>query len=334
LIQRNERTGFRGHTETVMRDRSGTIAVSRLSSLPSGPILSARALLELARAMEARAARRYRELAARMRLGGEERLAGIFDFFAGIEDKHAQQIEERSRRLPAERVSDVGLPQSLPEEFDDEEGDSRLLTPYRALAIAVRNEERAFAFYSHAAAAAAGPEVRAFAEGLARDELVHAALLRRERRKAWRAERPAGPPLRPPEPPATIAELRAVAGDVEWRAAACHRALADILARQDDALAALFAELAGDEERAARESGQPRPEGRTAAAVGIADGLRVLEEAFERYAEVAGQARDEAILAEAQRLSAGIVERLAAIGRATARTTPIARRPGVSARPT
>ena len=283
--------------------------------------------------MEIKAADRYRALAVRMRLVGEESLAAIFDFFAGIEDKHAQQIAERSRRLPAERVSDVGLPQSLPEDFDDEEGDSRLLTPYRALAIAVRNEERAFAFYSHAAAAAAGPAVRAFAEDLARDELVHAGLLRRERRKAWRAERQAGRPRRAPEPPATIAELRAVAGDAEWRAAACHRALADILVRQGDPLAPLFAELAGDEERAARECGQRRPEGQSAAVVGIADGLRVLEEAFERYAEVAGQARDEAILAEAQRRAAGVVDRLAAIGRAVARSTPAAGRPGVSDRP-
>ena len=62
---------------------------------------------------------------------------------------------------------------------------------YRALAIAVRNKERAFAFYSYIAAEARSPGVRALAEDLARDELEHAAVLRRERRRAFRRERPA-----------------------------------------------------------------------------------------------------------------------------------------------
>ena len=71
---------------------------------------------------------------------------------------------------------------------------SAALTPYKALTIAVQNEERGFAFYSYIAAhiedAGGG---RNAAEQLAREELRHAALLRRERRRAWRREREARP---------------------------------------------------------------------------------------------------------------------------------------------
>ena len=45
----------------------------------------------------------------------------------------------------------------VPTNFDEEEARSPRLTPYRALAIAVRNEERAFAFYSYVAAEAGSP---------------------------------------------------------------------------------------------------------------------------------------------------------------------------------
>jgi rubrerythrin len=80
----------------------------------------------------------------------------------------------------------------LPETFDDEgiaAADPRLLSAYRSLATAVRNEERAFAFWAYVAAQAGTPEIREAAEAMAREELGHVATLRRERRRAFRAER-------------------------------------------------------------------------------------------------------------------------------------------------
>jgi hypothetical protein len=55
--------------------------------------------------------------------------------------------------------------------------------------MAVHNEERAFAFWSYVAAHAGSAEIRRAAEAMAHEELGHVSLLRRERRKAFHAER-------------------------------------------------------------------------------------------------------------------------------------------------
>ena len=62
------------------------------------------------------------------------------------------------------------------------------MTPYRALSIAVRNEERAFAFWSYVAGFAEDPEIKKAAEAMAREELGHVAILRKERRRAYHSE--------------------------------------------------------------------------------------------------------------------------------------------------
>jgi rubrerythrin len=66
---------------------------------------------------------------------------------------------------------------------------SSLMTPYRALSMAVRNEERAFAFWSYVAAHADQGEIKRAAETMARQELEHVAKLRKERRRAYHEER-------------------------------------------------------------------------------------------------------------------------------------------------
>jgi rubrerythrin len=300
----------------------GALAVRHPSIDQAGPVTSAGALMALAQAMEKKAAARYRTLAAGMRRDGDDRLAGLFDFFAAVEDGHAQQIDERSRGMAGRRAVDAGPGEPAPEDLDDDEVGSLLLTRYRALALAVRGEERAFAFYSRVAAAASDQDVRGLAEDLARDELAHAALLRRERRKAWRAERPDGRPRRPPEPPASLAELRAIIAETEAKAAVCHRAVAAALEGRGDVLAERFRDIAQDEEECANRAGRAPGSAPHVGGAGIPDGLRAVEEAFERYIGIAGTARDEAILAEAQRLAARAVHRLATLGRVPPASRP------------
>ena len=65
----------------------------------------------------------------------------------------------------------------------------RLVTPYQTLSIAVRNEERAFAFWSYVSADAADPAIRREAERMAGEELQHVARLRGERRRAFHEAR-------------------------------------------------------------------------------------------------------------------------------------------------
>ena len=263
---------------------------------PPGRIKSADELLAVAHAMELEAGQRYRELCDHMRQQGEAQLAAIFDFLARIEDKHAQEIDARAKAVIGTAVDPTRVRWELPENFDEEETRSYLLTPYRALAIAVRNEERAFAFFTYLAANAENDDVRKLAEESAKDELDHAALLRRERRKAWRSRDKDEMPARPEsETVRSVTELLARAATIERAAAVEHRALAAALAAKGDhKLARLFEQAAVDEQSAGDDAAArldhvpDRPEMLHPAghARTIRDGLRILEDAFERYVQV------------------------------------------------
>ena len=194
---------------------------------------SSQALLTLANALEREAARRYRDLAERMRLTMQPELETLFGFLATLEDRHGEQIaQQRISDLAFESParSPVLVAWEVPENFDEEAARSATLSPYTALAIAVRNEERAFAFYCHAAAAAADINVRLIAEDLARDELRHASLLRHARRAAFRREdRHIGPRTGSDMLPQTVVAFRALADEWCSDAAGHHCALADVL---------------------------------------------------------------------------------------------------------
>jgi rubrerythrin len=138
--------------------------------------------LAVALSLEIEAARRYRYLAAWWESRGERELTALFDRFAALEADHAAAVQARNSAVsPAPTMV-----QSLaPRRPDDGAWHSALLTPYSALALAVDEEERAWAFYRDVAAQAVDPGVRALAEALAREEREHAALLRRSRRAAF-----------------------------------------------------------------------------------------------------------------------------------------------------
>ncbi len=151
-------------------------------------IASEARLLDIAAEMGIEAARRYRWLAAWWRAQGERDLAAVFTELAETETRHAAD--------PRPSVSDA------PVTIDDSVWRSALLTPYRALSLAVREKERAFAFYVEISAHAETPAVRALAEDLARMELDHAAILRRRRRAAFHRERAYPTPPLPADPAA------------------------------------------------------------------------------------------------------------------------------------
>ena len=251
---------------------------------------------------------------------GEEQLASLFDLLARIEDKHAQEIDARAKAVIGKAVDPARVRWELPENFDEEEVRSHLLTPYRALAIAVRNEERAFAFFTYLAAHADNDDVRRLAEESAKDELDHAALLRRERRKTWRSQdrhEMRGHPEA--EKVGSVAELLARATAIERAAAAEHRALAAALAAKgDQTVARLFEQAAADEQSAGDDAaarlGQPAHGPDMPRAVSpaqtIRDGLRILEDTFERYAQISEHSADEALLVEAQKFAERALRRL------------------------
>jgi rubrerythrin len=288
-----------------------------LKTEPAGRVASVDELIAIAHAMEREAGKRYRQFSQRMRIQGENEVAALFAFLAGIEDKHADQVDARSRMIVGKAPDPADIRWELPENFDEEEASSYLLTPYRALAIAVRNEERAFAFYSYLAAGTEDEKVRQFAEEFAKDELDHAGLLRRERRKAWRREGRDGPfGFRKMEKPESVDMLRSQAAAMERSSAERHRLLAAALREEGDPeTARLFDDAAADEEACAGSIAE-KLGGEQAVAVGqatpsgVMDGLRLLEFAFERYSDIVETAGDEAVMLEAQALAERALRRL------------------------
>jgi rubrerythrin len=273
---------------------------------------SADELLAVAAALEREAAARYRGLSARMARQGDASMAAQFNLLADIEDRHASHVAERGQALLGHTPGPRNAGWDLPSNYDAEEARGATLGAYQALAFAVRNEERAFAFYTYVAAEAKDPGVRALAEDLARDELEHAALLRHHRRRAFHTERP-----RPVEVPQSVDVLRASARRWDGQAAAAHTALAKALDESGDTEDALiFRRLAAQEQKAADGAvGAAIPKLRSAA-----DGLRLLEEGFDRFALIAERSDDERVVAEAQRLAGEMVSRLALAGGARGNT--------------
>jgi rubrerythrin len=166
--------------------------MSLLKSEPAGTVTSLEELFAIAAAMEHEAATRYAEIAGRMRQEGNPSLAEVFERMSADEQGHLDGVVQWSQKIKGRDPDPARIRWELPETFDDEGAaitDPKLLSAYRVLSMAVRNEERAFAFWSYVAAHAEAPEIQRAAETMAHEELGHVATLRRERRKAFHAER-------------------------------------------------------------------------------------------------------------------------------------------------
>lgn len=146
-------------------------------------------LLAIAGSMEQEAIEGYVALSKRMAGMDRPDLAQVFDSLVLEEKGHLQKVEEWRDASAIQRVADVPAPKDL---YDDELAGliaPELLTAYRAFSMAVRNEERAFTFWTYVSANAQSDEIKRAAESMAREELGHVAKLRRERRKAFHSER-------------------------------------------------------------------------------------------------------------------------------------------------
>lgn len=207
-----------------------------LKAEPAGNLRSLDELFALASAMEQEAAAKYAELAEEMKRQNRSDLTAVFTDLAAAEREHVDSVTRWSQSRRGKTPDPALVRWEAPETFDPgtttELKTSRLMTPYRALAMAVRNEERAFAFWSYLAAYSEDPEIKLAAEAMAREELGHVSILRKERRRAYHKEHnevgatepPAvaasGPPqYRPAHIDAQTLELRLAAqlADIERR---------------------------------------------------------------------------------------------------------------------
>lgn len=235
-------------TPESVEDTSFTFA-----TLP--PVETPQQMLSVALAMEREAVMRYAELADRMELTGDMGLAALFRGLQTEEAGHEYGITAWIERANLIRRDTVRFTWDLPDDDNAPPGDGGdgLNTPWRALAMALLNEERTFAFYANTAREAEDAEIRRYAESMAREELSHVLLLRLQRRSAWHAERAeraelSGEPQRP-EPPVISSpdDLRAIACAGESTAGAALAEAADRLRHEspDDHLTiGLFAALA------------------------------------------------------------------------------------------
>jgi rubrerythrin len=167
--------------------------VPNLETEPPGTLADLDELFAMADAMERRAAEAYAAFAAMMRDQDRQDLAAVFESIAEEERGHVRGVAEWSAAQTGHPPDPGRRPWPARPTFEPEDeaaiGGSAVLTPYKALSIAVRNEERAFLLWSYLTANAGRPEVRQAAERMAREELGHVAIFRRERRKAFHRER-------------------------------------------------------------------------------------------------------------------------------------------------
>lgn len=298
--------------------------MKRLSEEPNVQLRDVPQLLGLATAMEESAARRYQRLAARMEKLNEREVAGTFSALVEEQRDHVEEIARRSGQstgAPPALGDPRGLPSEISRSWDEAEA-SALLTPYRALGVAVDNEMLAFAFYSYVAAQSSDATVRATAEWLAGKALDHAAVLREERRRAYRREgagraRDGRPMLDASSLPEFVRQSRRL----ESRAAVFHRRVASRLAALGEAAASkTIIEVAERERAAGLEAADGTVEAARAELAQAAKPLPLLRAALaeaewlhQAYLDLADRTRDEQVLAAAQRAADRTLRSLAAI---------------------
>lgn len=288
--------------------------------------LSLATLFDIADAIERESVRRYESLSAIMERRGETATAAAFRVMLDEERKHVAAVERLGAALGPARGSGTRfewrLPADLWDSWDEAAGSSRL-TPYRAFAIAVDNEQRAFALYSYLAANASDRQVAAAAEKLALEELGHAALMRRRRREAWHRERRETPEALPIVTSAPA--LQAWLAQREAAIAKRHRAVAERLRVVGDAdSATLLGQLV--------PSATPDPHAADVAAPRLDDDpvhlLVAAQEPLEALAdtlEAVLRTLDGELFEQAQRAYSNVIARLSRIATQVARrmeTTP------------
>jgi len=193
--------------------------VSLLKSEPFAAVESMEELLAIAFAMEQEAIAGYSELAERMRRENRPELVSVFERLIAEESRHLESVVHWSEKVAGRKPDLADLRWQLTDTFDEEGARTiapELLSAYRAFSMAVRNEERAFLFWTYVAAQANREELRQAAERMANEELGHLTTLRRERRRAFHAERA----THVPGPRATLPDLeRRLADHLEAAAA-------------------------------------------------------------------------------------------------------------------
>ncbi|MGE5503932.1 MAG: ferritin-like domain-containing protein [Actinomycetota bacterium] len=150
-----------------------------------GAVLTAADLHALARAMEDRAAERYRELAEAFEVSCNPDTAKAFRELAEVESRHAAEFPAAAGPLP-----EILAQCETDPEIADPDAVHYLMHPWHAFDLALRHEKKAVTFFQELAANTSVPEVRAAALRLVEREQGHVAHV--EQRLAQLPVPPAG----------------------------------------------------------------------------------------------------------------------------------------------
>jgi rubrerythrin len=293
-----------------------------LRSEPPAPMRTLGEFFAMAQALEEAATARYAALGVEMRRLDLPDVAAVFEHLAAEERGHAEQVGGWAHARIGTAPDPAWIRWQPPETFDEEEArafaSSSLASAYRALSMAVRNEERAFALWSYIAAQAEDPAIKAAAERMAGEELHHAALLRRERRRAFHRERQgrgtaAGVPAQRLPPAETAA-------GIEQALATLLSALAERAGKAGQAselrrMAAEALDMAGaavaEGARAVARQDAAAPSIDSDAPAGLTTALRLGEQAVEIYLDAGEATQDEMAMERFQSLAKRGIARLA-----------------------
>jgi len=271
-------------------------------NLPDVP--SSAALLALALALGGEAELRYAALADHMRRLHNTDAAAVFDRLAAAESDRADAITAEAQGQGIDLAA-VAVPLWRPEEDETisslQETDY-LMTPYKALRLAVLDKQQAFTLWSALAAQDPDSAVGQRAEAMARDLLDVLPELRTERRRAYRDEpRAAITRAALSDRPVSAKQVHGLETEVDallaFAIAQARSALAthlsDVAANALDQLQRIFA-VAGAAGPAAR-GGVAAPD----TVAKLKDILREFEAAVDLFLRIAETGRTEAIVAAA-----------------------------------
>jgi rubrerythrin len=278
---------------------------------PTGPVRSLDELFAIAYAMESDALARYSQLAKKLHQRGTAALADIFDRMSEIQAGRVSELAHLATSPRETLPVEARPPWPIPDTYDaapEIVAQSKLLTPYRALASAVRREERAFAFWSYVAAHAESNVVRQAAEHMALEALEYVSILRRERRQAFHAQRNASGSIQ------TIVNAAALA--------AKERQLAELLVR-NPALLGENTSFSQTLMETSREAASKLEELETAHHPRLSlanlpadlsnDPLAISELLVEAYLSLADSSNDDDVVKVAQDLAGAAIYRLATL---------------------
>jgi rubrerythrin len=157
--------------------------------------LTLESLAHLAASLERATGATYCHLAAEMKKLHNPDAVDMFKRLVEIERGYEAEIElwAASLGLNPAAVKATEAPENIHQMATDDERMHRaatdiLLTPWQALNLAVKNEKESFEFFSALAANAEREDVRQQSEIIAAKKLEHIALLRLERKRAWRTD--------------------------------------------------------------------------------------------------------------------------------------------------